>query len=179
MEFHKIAYEVSHRKVKYPRLEFKTGELLLVLPPSYDQFELLNKHRSWISKKAEFIKQCLRDFSNKKIVERVDQEFKDLLDASIEEASKQLGAKVNKVYLRKMNSKWASCSFKRNLTVNRLMKHLPDYLVEYIIFHEVAHIIEKRHSDKFWELISKKFNNYDKLERDLFIYWFRINSKRL
>ncbi len=176
MEFHKIAYEVSYRKVKYPRLEFKTGELLLVLPPGYDQGELLKKHRSWISKKTEFIKQCLRDFSDKKIVERADQEFKDLLDVSIDEASKQLGVKVNKIYLRKMKSKWASCSLKRNLTVNRLMKHLPDYLVEYIIFHEVAHIIEKRHNDKFWELISKQFNNYNKLERDLFIYWFKIHS---
>jgi hypothetical protein len=75
-----------------------------------------------------------------------------------------------------MRTKWASLSSAKNLTVNRLMKHLPEYLIRYVIFHELAHIIEKRHNEKFWEIISRKFKNYQKMEREMFIYWFLVSK---
>jgi predicted metal-dependent hydrolase len=56
------------------------------------------------------------------------------------------------------------------------MKYLPEHLIEYVIYHEITHIIEKRHSQKFWSIISKRFNNYRDIERDLFGYWFLIQS---
>lgn len=73
-----------------------------------------------------------------------------------------------------MRTKWASLSHKKNLTINRLMKSLPEHLIKYIIFHEITHAIERRHNDRFWGIISGKFANYRKLDRDLFIYWFRV-----
>jgi hypothetical protein len=76
-----------------------------------------------------------------------------------------------------MRTKWASCSAKRNLTINRLSKYLPDSLIRYIIFHEMAHMLEKKHNETFWKIISKKFNNYQQLENDLFIYWFKVTQR--
>jgi len=177
MEFHNIAYKVSYRNVRYPRLEFKTGELLLVLPFGRDPDVSLNKHRGWIHEKTQFIKECLRNSSYKEVVKRTDMEFKYLVCFFVEKTSKELGVKVNRTYLRKMRTKWASCSSKRNLTINRLMRYLPEHLVKYVIFHEIAHIVEKRHSDKFWKIISKEFDNYQELERDLFIYWFQVTNR--
>ncbi|MGH7801000.1 MAG: M48 metallopeptidase family protein [Thermodesulfobacteriota bacterium] len=174
MELSNISYKVSYRNVKYPRLEFKTGELLFVLPFGHKPRTLLEKHKGWIFRKIEFIKDCLNSSSDKEIVERTDNELKNLVYSFVEKHPKKLGVELNRIYFRKMITKWASCSSKRNLTINRLMKHLPKHLVEYVIFHEIAHIIEKRHNDKFWGIISKRFNNYQELERDLFVYWFRV-----
>ncbi len=56
------------------------------------------------------------------------------------------------------------------------MKHLPERLIEYVIFHEITHIMEKRHADRFWGIISKKFANYRELERELFAYWFLLQT---
>jgi len=85
------------------------------------------------------------------------------------------GAKqIHKIYFRRMKTKWASCSLKGNLTVNTLMKYLPEELIRYVIFHETAHLIERRHNDRFWGIISQKFGNYEKMEQDLFSYWFLI-----
>lgn len=39
-----------------------------------------------------------------------------------------------------MKTKWASFSPKNNLTINKLMKYLPDDLIEYVIFHEISHL---------------------------------------
>lgn len=87
-----------------------------------------------------------------------------------------MGAEINKIFFRTMKTKWASCSKKRNLTINKLMKYLPEKLLKYIVFHEIAHLKQKRHNDIFWEIISRKFNNYEDLEKELFIYWFKLAS---
>lgn len=165
---------ISYRRVKHPRLEFRTGELLLVLPYGRDPSAILEKHRGWIDQKAEFIEECLRESRTRKIVDRSEQDFRALVHSYAEAASSQLGVKINRVFFREMKTKWASCSAKRNLTVNTLMKHLPDGLVEYVTYHEIAHLKEKRHNGAFWRIIGRKFENSAKLEKELFTYWFLI-----
>ena len=73
-----MEYEVSYRNIKYPRLEFKTGRLLLVLPKGQKPEEIIEKHKKWIEKKREFIEECLKLAKSKKIIERSDEEFKNL-----------------------------------------------------------------------------------------------------
>lgn len=177
MELPNIPYKVSHRAVKYPRIELKTGKLLLVLPFGYEADALLEKHGSWILKKTRFIKECLKDTPNKKVVSRSEEESKDLIHHFVKEASKELGEELNKIYYRTMKTKWASCSARRNLTINRLMRFLPDHILKYVIFHEIAHLKEKRHNNNFWKRISKKFSNYQDLEKDLFVYWFQVAGR--
>ena len=174
MEFHNIPYKVSYRAVKYPRLEFKTGELLIVLPHGANPDFLLVKHKNWIIRKFNFIRECLENTKDKKLIHRTEEEFKELIYFFAKETSEELRVKLNHIYFRKMKTKWASLSSAKNLTVNRLMKYLPEYLVRYVIFHELAHIIEKRHNRKFWEIVSNKFKNYQKMEREMFIYWFLV-----
>lgn len=174
MELRDIPYKVSYRNIRYPRLEFTTGELLFVLPFSYKPDSLLDKYRGWILKKIEFVEGCLKKAPNKKLVERSEKEFRDLIHSFVERTSKELDVKLNKIYFRKMRTKWASLSHKKNLTMNRMMKSLPEHLIKYIIFHEITHAIERRHNDRFWGIISGRFVDYRSLERDLFIYWFRV-----
>ena len=63
------------------------------------------------------------------------------------------------------------------MTINRLMKYLPEPVLKYVVFHEIVHLIEKRHNDKFWKRISKRFNDYEELEKDLFVYWFKLAGR--
>ena len=177
MELPNIPHKVSHRGVKYPRLEFKTGELLIILPFGQKPDRLLEKHRSWILNKTRLIKECLKDTPTKKLVRRSEEEFKNLILSFVKDASKELGKGLNKVYFRTMRTKWASCSPKRNLTINRLMRFLPEPVLKYVIFHEIVHLKDKKHNDRFWKRISMKFENYQDLERDLFVYWFQIMKR--
>ncbi|MEA2016621.1 MAG: M48 family metallopeptidase [Actinomycetota bacterium] len=110
----------------------------------------------------------------KELIERADDEFKKLINVITEESSTKLKVKINKIYFRKMKTKWASLSSLKNLTVNKLMRFLPGYLIGYIIFHEAAHVIEKKHNARFWEIIEKRYKNYRQLEGELFEYWFKV-----
>jgi len=171
-----IPYKVSYRAVKYPRLEFKTGELLIILPFGHKPDILLDKHKSWITKKFNFIQECIEEAKNKKLIIRTEEKLRKLIHFLVKEISKELGVKLNHIYFRKMRTKWASLSSAKNLTVNSLVKYLPEYLIRYVIFHELVHIIEKRHNKKFWEIISGKFKNFQKMEREMFIYWFLVSN---
>ncbi len=176
MELLNIPYKVSHRAVKYPRLEFKTGELLIVLPFGAKPEILLDKYKNWIIKQFNFIKGCLESTENRKLIMRSEEMFRKLIHSLTRETAKELRVELNHIYFRMMRTKWASISPAKNLTINSLAKYLPEYLIRYVIFHELAHIIEKRHNEKFWGIISRKFKNHQKLEREMFIYWFLVSN---
>ena len=81
-----------------------------------------------------------------------------------------IGVKVKKLYVRKMRSHWGSCNYERHtLRLNsELAKRNLEYL-EYVIVHEILHIIEKGHNRNFylllnqyipeWKAIRKKLNS--------------------
>ena len=57
-----IKYKIEHRDVKYPRLEFKTTTLLVILPREMqDATEILEKRKSWIQKKWKTIQEAIKN----------------------------------------------------------------------------------------------------------------------
>jgi len=134
-----IPYKISYRKIKHPRLEFTTGILLLVLPLGHEHKRLLDKYKGWIQKKTDFINKCLTNAKNKKLVKRTDEEFRELVWFYAGKAAEELGVSIRRLSFRKMKTKWASCS-SNVITINTFLKFLPDKLIEYAIYHEMAHI---------------------------------------
>jgi hypothetical protein len=173
-----IRYEAVYRDVKYPRLEFKTGDLLLVLPTNYkDHDGLIEKYKDWIYQKNSLIESALKEAQGKSLdLERAEEEFRGLVRSYVEGISHGLELSINKVIFRRMKSKWGSCSSKRNLTINTLLKYLPEDLIEYVIFHELVHLIERKHNEQYWNIVSQKFEDYQEKERDLLVYWFLIQK---
>lgn len=174
MAENQIQYRVLRRNVKYPRLEFKTGTLVVIVPKGVNVSSLIEKHKNWILKKKEFIEEAIKEVEQEKLVNRSEEEFKNLIKTASKEAEKILKVKPRKIYFRLMKTKWGSCSKKKNITFNVLLKYLPEDLICYVVFHEFCHLIIPRHNKKFWFLVSQKFANYEQLERKLFGYWFLI-----
>lgn len=172
-----IEYEVSYRNVKYPRLEFRTGKLLLALPKNYgDEKKLIEKYKDWIYQKNLTIEEAKRRAKKMKIENGNEEELKDVIKELVKKFSKELKVKVNRIYFRRLKSKWGSCSNKGNLSFNTLLKYLPYDLIKYVVFHEITHLKERKHNKKFWEIIGKKFKNHEKREKDLLAYWFLIQE---
>ena len=63
------------------------------------------------------------------------------------------GLSYNKVFIKRLKSKWGSCSNKKNINLNLYLMALPDHLIDYIILHELAHTIEPNHGPGFWRLL--------------------------
>jgi len=173
-----LEYTVAYRNVKHPRLEYKTGTLLLILPKSSkDEKQTLEKYNKWIQKKELAIRKALEEAQAKNLnLNRTDKELKNLIRALAENYQTELNTKINRIYFRKMKTKWASHSKNGNLTVNTLLKYLPQDTIEYIIYHEITHSIERKHNENFWNLINRKHPNYQNKEKNLLTYWFLIQK---
>ncbi len=176
MELKDIPHKTSFRDIRYPRLEFRTGELVLVLPKGEDPEEILRRHKKWVADKIKRIEECRVAAKTKDLIQRDDQDFQGLILQYIVKISQENKVKINRVIFRTLKTKWASISPKKNLTFNTMMSFLPDHLIEYIVFHEIAHLKHKHHNADFWKMISGRFKNYQDMEEDLFIYWFKLTS---
>ena len=61
----------------------------------------------------------------------------------------------NKVFIKDHTARWASCSEKRNLNFSLLLAMLPIQVIDYVIIHELAHLVQLNHSKRFWDIVKK------------------------
>jgi predicted metal-dependent hydrolase len=67
----------------------------------------------------------------------------------------KMGLKFKNISLRQQKTRWGSCSSQRNLNFNwRLVHYLPN-IIDYVIIHELAHLVHMNHSSDFWNLVKK------------------------
>jgi len=59
-----------------------------------------------------------------------------------------------KVTVRRMKTRWGSCSSKNNISLNSSLVFLPEELVRYVCLHELVHTIHKNHGRYFWEALT-------------------------
>ena len=72
-----------------------------------------------------------------------------------------------KISIRNQKSRWGSCSSKGNLNFNYKIALLPPHLADYVIVHELCHIGQFNHSQKFWDLVGETLPDYEKLVSEL------------
>jgi predicted metal-dependent hydrolase len=83
-----------------------------------------------------------------------------------------VGVKYNNIRIKNVKGHWGSCSIDRNLNFNYRLGMLPVELSDYVIIHELCHIIEMNHSDKFWNLVQTFVPDYKALRKELKTYHF-------
>jgi predicted metal-dependent hydrolase len=175
MKLNEIPHKISYRKVRYPRLEFVIGELHMILPFGTDPEAVYRRHKKWVDKKYLFIEECRNVGPEKGFVQRTKQDFMKSVSAHAAKSAEELNVTVKKIAFRMMKTKWASCNSKGNISINTLMMNMPEELIYYVVYHEVAHLKQMRHDAKFWGIIAKRFPHFKKLEKELSVYWFNLN----
>ena len=70
--------------------------------------------------------------------------------------------------IRKMTSRWGVCNTKtHNITLNLELMHYDVDCLDYVIVHELSHLIEANHSQLFWQVVSKYYPNYKSIRKKL------------
>ena len=70
----------------------------------------------------------------------------------------RLNVNVNQYFLQRMKTKWGSCNHKSgNIRFNTELVKKPKDLVEYVVVHEMAHLIEPTHNDRFISLLNEHY----------------------
>ncbi len=71
------------------------------------------------------------------------------------------------VRLSNARSEWGSCNAKGEIRLNWRLVQLPPMLAEYVVAHEVAHMVELNHSARFWAVVEALLPGHAALRRQL------------
>jgi predicted metal-dependent hydrolase len=80
---------------------------------------------------------------------------------------KYLGLHLPKLQIRKMKRRWGSCTKSGKIILNLDLIKMPPTCIDYVIIHELCHLIERHHSPKFYRLISSILPEWKKLKKRL------------
>lgn len=95
------------------------------------------------------------------------KQSREIITKTVEAISLQHRYKYNRISIRNQKTRLGSCSSKGNLNFNWQIVKFPNVIMEYVIKHELAHLIHHNHSKNFW-------NEVEKLDSD-----YKINHKWL
>lgn len=90
----------------------------------------------------------------KQIQEWYRKQTSAIISERLPAISEKLNLQYNRIRIKNQRSRWGSCSKKRNLNFNLLLAAAPLQVIDYVIIHELTHLIEFDHSDRFWQLVS-------------------------
>ena len=88
--------------------------------------------------------------------------------------ARKLGHKINSVNIQDSKSRWGSCSSLSNLNYNWRIALAPDFVINYLMAHEVAHLEHPDHSAAFWDCVANLCPGCQKGEQ-----WLRQYGKNL
>lgn len=120
-----------------------------------------NKDRGYISS-------AIQKALSRTIAKRLRLEFEQMV---YETNAKTLAADFSKITLKFNSSNWGSCSSKSNLNFSTRLLFAPSDTIRYVIIHELCHLYEMNHSQRFWNLVAQHCPDYKKHEM-----WLKHNS---
>lgn len=79
----------------------------------------------------------------------------------------QAGRPVPALALSSARTRWGSCSVRTGIRLNWRLIHLPPQLIDYVIAHEVAHLVEMNHSPRFWAVVAELYPDWQAARGEL------------
>jgi hypothetical protein len=115
-----------------------------------------------LSKEAEdstnsyLVARCLSKFFTPLVAERIHELNR-----------KYFGKTINTVKLKYNTSNWGSCSTQGNINISVRLMFAPEDVIDYVLIHELAHLVHADHSPRFWKLVEKVDPTYVEKEKHL------------
>lgn len=72
---------------------------------------------------------------------------------------------IQGIFLKLNQRTWGSCSTKGNINLSSRLLFAPTDVLDYVIIHELAHLVEMNHSDRFWKLVEEAMPEYREKEK--------------
>lgn len=175
--------EVRRSKRKSAAIKITADMQIVVFVPLYvsdNEIERMVISKSkWIDEHMLKVQSTIDERS--KLEKITFEQVKELADQAVEYIPKRVkyyaekeNFVYNKITIKNLVSRWGSCSTKGNLNFNCLLMLMPDYVIDYIVVHELCHLREMNHSEKFWAEVEKIMPDYQRAE-----LWLKQNGGNL
>lgn len=130
---------------------------------------------NWLKPDHPQVKRFIREGLKKLDDQLPDERPVPLHDAKmirhlVRKWAKRIGVEPGRIQFRPMTRKWGSCSTKGNITFNTALYFVPFHLVEYVVVHELVHMLIFDHSPAFWNKLGEFLPDYAQSEEELNTY---------
>lgn len=129
--------------------------------------------QNWVEKQLATQKSELPGFTPEQLKVLVLQAKQDL-PRRAEKFASAVGVSYGRITIRNQKTRWGSCSGKGNLNFNCLLMLAPEAVRDYVVVHELCHLLEMNHSRRFWALVESHMPNYKESRK-----WLRTQGKAL
>lgn len=168
----------QHARFKHLRLTVFPDGRIVVSGPQNLSVEKINR---FVAEKQDWIKRSLNKFACRTVsphkIKSSRTEYKkykeiarDIVTRKILYWNKYYGFTVGNISIKNQKTRWGSCSRKGNININYKIALLPDHLADYLIVHELCHIGQFNHSQRFWDLVAKTIPDYVDKVKELKMY---------
>ena len=151
-----MKYNIVRSKRKTISLVIKNDCTLEVRSPYKVSDKIIDE---FVKIKKDWIEKALKRQSESYVFPEFPEEiFEEIRKETLRKTENYLkdfpGEKPELISIRKQRATWGSCNSHRKITINALAGLLPEKLFEYIMIHELCHLVYMNHSTDFWKLVS-------------------------
>lgn len=152
--------------------QYVNGEGFLYLGRTYRLQIVEQQDKPLVLKNGYF---CLRRQS----LAKADEAFKEFyrqkggkkLKQRVEHYQGKIGVRSNDVRVLELKNRWASCSEKGNLNFHWKCMMAPLTVLDYIVVHELVHLLHRNHTSAFWNEVDKLIPDYQERKQ-----WLKVNG---
>lgn len=156
---------------KTPARKFVGGETHLYLGRQY-RLKVLQNILESVKLKGKFIeittadKARTKQLVNEWYLQNAKTKFHAIAKPLIDNFKKHK-VEPNSIVLREMSTRWGSCTAKGKIMLNPELIKAPKGCIEYVIIHELCHLIHHDHTQKFIDLQTKEMKDWEKWKTKL------------
>lgn len=170
-----IEYDLKRRKgMRSLRLSVYPDGAFVVTAPKWYPLYVINK---FLQEKSDWLFEKLKNVDFHQLAVKKQSEIncyaagkeyaRSVIADRVEFFNRRYHFSFNRISIKNQKSCWGSCSAKKNLNFSYKVASLPEELCDYIVVHELCHLQELNHGQKFWELVKMTVPNYNELRRKL------------
>jgi predicted metal-dependent hydrolase len=104
------------------------------------------------------------------------KEAQTLLPLRLDQLATKHGFSYKSVHIKKLSSRWGSCSSDKAIALNYFLMQLPWQMIDYVLVHELIHTVHLNHSQSFWQDFEKIFPGAKQIRKQMKNYRPVINS---
>jgi len=160
-----MEYEVIYSQRRTLSLTVRAGKVIVRSPFSVGDsviFDFVQKHQGWIENKLNLLR-SVEDRFEKITPEQIKSmrlRAKDVLTEKTKHYSERMGLKYGRITITSAKTRFGSCSSKGNISYSYRLMTYPEEAIDYVVVHELAHLIEMNHSKQFYAIIEKILPDY-------------------
>ncbi len=173
-------YEKTKHLQKYedrphpPGKEIVNGESTLYLGSEY-QIEIVTSRTPEIRLEKHFLVPNSMAGERRKVFHKwyIDQAKENILP-KVKSFASMLGVEFANAKIMDSRYRWGSCTIKDNINLNWRLIKAPMFVIDYVVVHELAHLMEANHTSRFWNIVRTHAPLMEKAQR-----WLKENGQIL